>query len=528
MEELQSDYVSSIRENFPGFFEKKDEVYPFVFDFNGKDSAEDGFPEVLDLSAFFIPKEDGLTTHKVEEGKSIFATAFKNKNFKDEEMDTQEISENDIEAENMRRIKNMTSEDITAAREEILERFDPSIIEFLKQRKANETKVKTSAAAGDISKFRLKRMEGETETSKKNEEIIEPINEEVKNLEFFNFDDPSGSEENAKFSRLAMNAVQMDLASKSYGLTAPRQQTAWISIFDKLAASTLVSENKTKLEFAADVKPASDGSWMFVPIRRVLDAVEDKRPPSPDDAEIIRLTFLFSVLFLKRQSTLMHMFGSPSDALCCVAEVFLLGPEIYHDNIIDKAITVLLDEYFIPYGEKGKLAFAATKPIARLDAFLPFYYDLMKKYEQYGGGCSNFSRTLFMMACMNSVSQDALLLLLNVWDPGCAIVRQCDISSSHMQPLLHYLINTRKANHFFVESELFLQYGRLLTLYAVAIRDEKVLRQRNPGLFNLAATEIGEFIKFWKTSKQDDIARREEVSFLSEKLTEATSPFINF
>uniref|UniRef100_A0A914YFA9 RNA polymerase II-associated protein 1 N-terminal domain-containing protein n=1 Tax=Panagrolaimus superbus TaxID=310955 RepID=A0A914YFA9_9BILA len=469
------------------------------------------------------------------------------------------ISENDIEIENMRKIKNMTLEDIAAARDEILERFDPSIIEFLKRRKVNETKGETSAAYNDskkkVSKFRLKRMEGETETPHKSEEINEPANEEVKNLEFFNFDDPSGSDKNAKFSRLAMNAVQMDLASKSYGLTAPRQQTAWISIFDKLAApnsssesdelinlaiqniskikelyieEVLVSENKTKLEFAADVKPASDGSWMFVPIRRVLDAVEDKRPPSADDAEIIRLTFLFSVLFLKRQSTLMHLFASPSDALCCVAEVFLLGPEIFHDNIIDRAITVLLDEYFIPYGEKGKLAFAATKPIARLDAFLPFYYDLMKKYEQYGGGCSTFSRTLFMMACMNSVSQDALLLLLNVWDPGCVIVRQCDISSSHMQPILQYLINNRKANHFYIESELFLQYGRLLTLYAVAIRDEKVIRQRNPGLFNLAATEIGEFIKFWKTSKQDDIARREEVSFLSEKLIEATSSFINF
>uniref|UniRef100_A0A914XXS6 Uncharacterized protein n=1 Tax=Panagrolaimus superbus TaxID=310955 RepID=A0A914XXS6_9BILA len=88
MEELQSDYVSSIRENFPGFFEKKDEVYPFEFEFNNKDSVEDGFPEVLDLSAFFIPTEDDITTHKADEGKSIFSTAFKNKNFKDEDMDT--------------------------------------------------------------------------------------------------------------------------------------------------------------------------------------------------------------------------------------------------------------------------------------------------------------------------------------------------------------------------------------------------------------------------------------------------------
>jgi hypothetical protein len=300
MEGFESDLVFPVRENFPGFFEKKDEVYPFEFEFNGKDSVEDGFPDVLDLSNFYIIKAYGSEMLKADEGKSIFATAFKNKDFKDEEMDTHEIIENDIEAENMRKIKNMTSEAIAAAREEILERFDPSVIEFLKNRMANTAKSESSAAADDsknkVSKFRLKRMAGESGTPKKEEDSNEVAVEEVKNLEFFNLDDPSGSDVNAKFSRLAMNAVQMDLASKSYGLTAPRQQTAWITIFDKLAASTsttendelinmalqniskikelyieevLVSENKTKLEFAADVRPASDGSWMFVPIRRV-------------------------------------------------------------------------------------------------------------------------------------------------------------------------------------------------------------------------------------------------------------------
>lgn len=133
----------------------------------------------------------------------------------------------------------------------------------------------------------------------------------------------------------------------------------------------LVSENKRKLEFASDIKPASDGSWMFVPIRRVLDAVEEQRQPSSDDIEIVRLSLLFSVLFLRRQNTLMSMFGSPSDSLCCMSEVFLLGPEVYNDDVVDKCVAVLIDEYFLPSGSQNKLAFAGTKPIARLDAFLP-------------------------------------------------------------------------------------------------------------------------------------------------------------
>lgn len=47
----------------------------------------------------------------------------------------------------------------------------------------------------------------------------------------------------------------MDLAAKSYGLTAPRQANAWISIFDKLQAFTYAVDEDELTKMAVEALP---------------------------------------------------------------------------------------------------------------------------------------------------------------------------------------------------------------------------------------------------------------------------------
>ena len=191
----------------------------------------------------------------------------------------------------------------------------------------------------------------------------------------------------------------MDLALKSYALASSRPMNAWVELFEKLkkwectsadhrlvhrakeCASDIRSlyleeyftgEKIIKSQFAKDVTPTTDGCWIFVPIRRIVNIVEDKqRALNPDDLDIVRLTLLFSIWFLKKQDTLLGLFAAPSDVAVYLAEVFILGPEIYTDEQVSEIIHVWLEDYLIPKGINQKLSFSLNKPIAKLSEFQP-------------------------------------------------------------------------------------------------------------------------------------------------------------
>lgn len=191
----------------------------------------------------------------------------------------------------------------------------------------------------------------------------------------------------------------MDLALKSFALASSRPMNAWIELFEKLRkwectssdhplvhrAKECVSdirslyleeyitgEKTIKSQFAKDVNPTTDGCWIFVPIRRIVNIIEDKqRVLTTDDLDIIRLTLLFSVWFLKKQDTLFEMFAVPSDVAIYLAEVFILGPEIYADEQVAEILHVWMEDYLIPKGINQKLSFARDKPIAKLSGFEP-------------------------------------------------------------------------------------------------------------------------------------------------------------
>lgn len=191
----------------------------------------------------------------------------------------------------------------------------------------------------------------------------------------------------------------MDLALKSYALMSSRPMHAWINLFDKLEKTILtdsddllvhqasssvdkirnlyleeyVSTDKiSKWQFSSDVNPTTDGCWVFVPIRRVINIITDEaRTVNKDDLEIVELTYLFSIWLLKKQETLVEMFSTPSDIAIHVAETFLIGPEIFSNSIIERSMDIWINSYLIPKGLGGKLSFSLTKPVAKLDAFMP-------------------------------------------------------------------------------------------------------------------------------------------------------------
>ncbi|KAF1759310.1 hypothetical protein GCK72_015775 [Caenorhabditis remanei] len=111
-------------------------------------SKDDGFPEPLDLSAYFQPKSGrGLTTVP-HPGVSFFAAEFdrihgnfaENLDFFAETEKGAEPEEDsgDFHVENEKYLKSLDVDKILEMKLEIQERFDPKIIDFLKNRGNSE------------------------------------------------------------------------------------------------------------------------------------------------------------------------------------------------------------------------------------------------------------------------------------------------------------------------------------------------------------------------------------------------------
>ncbi|KAH7724111.1 Skp1 related (ubiquitin ligase complex component) protein 18-like protein [Aphelenchoides avenae] len=554
--------LSDIQERFPGYFDVPDRCQPFVPEELSEESKEDGFPDVLDLSKYYIvPAGSEKPLLEASPGSSLFATEYDRLHggaakestssvlyVKQREDDGEAAAEDAMSAENERRIRSMTAEEIEKMRSEILERLDPRNIEFLRNRAKKRDEERKQGGEGappaKESKFKKQRREESAkatgtapEVEQSQEEQNAQVAEAVRNLEVIG-DGVLGKEELDPYSRLAMDAVHLDFATKALKSVIPRQEQNVLRLFDmlkeppkghddsadalrKLARTRIdaikelyleevqVGEKKTAMKFAKGVNPIVDGAWMFVPIRNVVDVVQLRGEVTEDDVDIVRLALLWSLLMMYERPSLFFSFSQPSDIYCRVAEVFLMGPEMFRDEVVSECVSRLISSFLLEKGRQGLLNFRLSKPIAALDAFMPFYDDLLRRYEEFATGDENFTLMVLIGAYMNASLSDALLMAYCLWSPDRHLVRQMTLSKEKARPILDHLAEWRKRYVLEVEEQHYQQYSQVLALYAAAVRDERVTASRNPTPFAIAASELGDFVRR-HTSKVDSTGQSQE------------------
>ncbi|RCN26330.1 RPAP1-like protein, partial [Ancylostoma caninum] len=140
-------------------------------------SADDGFPEVLDLSAYY--KKDAEVKRNAG-GKSFFAAEFDRLHGRIEEaipsvedeqpsMDT----EDNFALENDKYLASLDLEKINELRQEIAEKINPATIAFLKNRHNKKGKTEQEAKPA-VSKFKASRKAAPTPPSTKDAEEVKP------------------------------------------------------------------------------------------------------------------------------------------------------------------------------------------------------------------------------------------------------------------------------------------------------------------------------------------------------------------
>jgi len=205
--------------------------------------------------------------------------------------------------------------------------------------------------------------------------VVAPVDSAIGNIEVM--------ENN---SRLAMNAVQHDLAIKCLKNVSLRQEQSFIHLFDALGSAPadptatqrefgalmnvarskiqsikeiyleeILTENgRVNVRFAAHIRPSLRGTWTLTPVHAVCEAIGSRRGEevTDDDLEIVQLALLWSTLLLFERPTLFQSFSSPSDVYCRLSEIYKMGPRVSADSLVQQCIRVLNEKYLLTVGHK--------------------------------------------------------------------------------------------------------------------------------------------------------------------------------
>uniref|UniRef100_A0A915PKS9 RNA polymerase II-associated protein 1 N-terminal domain-containing protein n=1 Tax=Setaria digitata TaxID=48799 RepID=A0A915PKS9_9BILA len=529
-------------------------------------SKEDGFPDVLDLSGYYIGTNNGARNSPVD-GRSFFAKEFDRIQGRiagccESETSISSVTkpltnniDREIELENLERIGKMSKQEIEKAKQEIMERFDPKILDFLRNRAKKKMEQRNAKEVEPIEMPRQTKKLAGIVNPMLSDVCVSPeqgVVDKIEQLEIFDlgennriyYKNSKTSTVNDLCLRLAADVAQMDMAAKCMRTILPRQQQNIIRLFDNLRTPPKYSEfskilaslnyagddallekaranlnaikglyleqrkdddGNSSVQFAQDIDPLGNGAWMLSPIRKVLDVMQKDGKTAVQDLVIVRLTLFWTLLVMIERPTLYYAFSSPGEIYVRLAEIFMMGPEIFKDECVSQCLNRFLHAYLVPKAQSGLMRVTLKDSIANLDAFGPFYDDLLRHFEEFSLGDENFTLFILLGAYANQRFLDGLLMKCTVWSQERNIVRQ--------------MIMKKESG-----------FGQLLHLYAAAIRNGVILKDRNELMYELALSELRYYtnLRMIKISNESDMESAKEYETLVCTLRQSLAGCLDF
>uniref|UniRef100_A0A915M0P8 RPAP1/MINIYO-like TPR repeats domain-containing protein n=1 Tax=Meloidogyne javanica TaxID=6303 RepID=A0A915M0P8_MELJA len=327
--------------------------------------------------------------------------------------------------------------------------------------------------------------------------------------------------------------VQQDLALKSMRNILPRKEQQILKIFDqfsntKATTDSQINENREqqivricreRLEeirslYLEQIEDATTGrrtwifakgivdifaneAWILIPIRKVLDAVNQRSSTTPtsDDIEIIYLCLLWAVSLFLEKPTLFKALTSVNAFCVRLAEVFLIGPEIFCNEAINELIGIITDKFLIESANKKMLKFQLEDTIAGLDAFMPFFVDLLKCFEEFSNGNENFCLIILLIIYLNNSPKINKLRMAQIlWSLQRNVVRQMNILINDTnEKFVEILINQLNEEENIQEEEdqnIIQKENKLVSLYLINLNQKIVTKERNPILYLIATKHL--------------------------------------
>uniref|UniRef100_A0A8R1XUW0 RPAP1_N domain-containing protein n=1 Tax=Onchocerca volvulus TaxID=6282 RepID=A0A8R1XUW0_ONCVO len=544
----------TVQERSIEFLHNIDQLYDCSNLTKCEDYAKDeGFPDVLDLSKYYNSVDSSVKNFSANE-KSFFAIEFDRLHGRIDDHDNAEASTSvvakpimndisgEIELENLQRIEKMSIQEIEKAKQEIVERFDPKLLDFLRNRAKKKKQWNAKQTNSNLVPQQTEKSTGRAKgvTSDVCASTNQEVTDRIKELEIFDLEKNSSvfhedskiKKLDSSYMRLAADAAQLDMATKCMRTIVPRQQQNIIRLFDNLktppkdyaggddllenARANLnaikglyLEQRKEKdgnlsIHFAEGIDPFGKTAWMLSPIRKVLDVMQKDGKSTLQDLVVVRLSLFWTLLIMVERPTLYYAFATPGEIFVHLAEIFIMGPEIFKDECISQCLSRFLHDYLEPKARDGLLRLVLKEPIAGLDSFESFYEDLLQHFEEFSMGDENFTLFILLGAYANHRSLDSLLMKCAIWTPNRNIVRQMVVKKDSGVFLLNLMAARRMNENGVIELKYFSQFEKLLRTYAEAIRDSIIMKNRNQLVYEIASSELEYFIQLHMKRSVDE------------------------
>uniref|UniRef100_A0A0K0EPR9 Ion_trans domain-containing protein n=1 Tax=Strongyloides stercoralis TaxID=6248 RepID=A0A0K0EPR9_STRER len=381
----------------------------------------------------------------------------------------------------------------------------------------------------DVSPSKLK-----DETSEEGEEKEVTEEEIIKKLEVMNPDDILQGKVTDK-TRIAFDPVASNFEMQIINAIKPRIERTVSEMFnslgckplDEFAQDDLYNEGikrrneifsiyfknnmeqqsvYTKLIMQDGINIHIDASWCITPLIKIVDENRHKDVIEVNVIRNIENILLFTYLLFTERTYYFYLRFSVGEFLLKLMRLYFLKSFVFiESSIISEFMKKMLYKYVLPEATLNKFQITKDTQINGIESIPEYMMQLCQSYEDKAIGNVIFTKYLLLFSYLNIDTKIMTFSVSQLWDINKDVVRQIILNDKDYPELMYFLEKRRIKNEsILAEEQCPLEYGKLLTCYAVSLGKEIVTKSRSSLLFQIAINELKDFFKRHDNIREGD------------------------
>ncbi|CEF62056.1 Hypothetical protein SRAE_1000033100 [Strongyloides ratti] len=247
----------------------------------------------------------------------------------------------------------------------------------------------------------------------------------------------------------------------------------------------------TKLIMQDGINIHIDASWCITPLLKIVDENRHKNTIEANVIRNIENILLFTYLLFTERTYYFYLRFSVSVSL--------------ESNIISDFMEKMLYKYVLPEATLNKFQITKDTQINGVESIPEYLMQLCQSFEDKALGDVIFTKYLLLFSYLNLDTKIMTYAVSQLWDINKSVVRQIILKNKDYPELICYLEKRRIKNEsILAEEQCPLEYGKLLTCYAISLGKEIVTERRSSLLYKIAVNELKDFFSRHENIKVGD------------------------
>uniref|UniRef100_A0A0N5C028 Helicase n=1 Tax=Strongyloides papillosus TaxID=174720 RepID=A0A0N5C028_STREA len=264
--------------------------------------------------------------------------------------------------------------------------------------------------------------------------------------------------------------------------------------------------NYPKLIMQDGIDIHGDGSWCFTPLLKIVDENRHSYTIQSNIIRNIENIFLFTYLLFAERTYYFYLRFSVGEYLLKIMRLYFMKASIFTESkIISMFMEKMLYNYVLPEGTLNKFQITKDTQVNGVEALPEYLVQLCQSFEDKALGDNIFTKYLLLFCYLNTDIKIMTYSVNQIWDINKNVARQVILRDKDYPELVSYLEKRRLTNEsILAEEQCPLEYGKLLTCYAVSLGKEIVTESRSSLLYKIAVQELKDFFNRYENVKEGD------------------------